>query len=195
MMSGHDLSVNNDTTAYTCSKCYHYHIGGACCSTLPCFSQCRYIGVISGFSMKACKFFHLSNNILISPVEIYCTCYFSFGVYRSRNTDSDAFHILFGDTLFFHLGIYCCCHIRKNLISIIFFTGGNLPFLNKSTIRAEKSAFYSCSTYIDSKTICSHFLPSLILRHPDFLFFSQDLPVHACTEPLPHCIPSSSVCG
>ena len=195
VMACYDLTINNDSTANTRSQCNHDHIGGTCCRTFPRFAKSSHIGIIASFCMKSCQFLHFSCNILVTPVKVYRPIYLTFGVYRSRNADSNTFYVVFGNAFLFDLGIYGCCHIRKDLISVILLAGRNLPFLNKSSVCAEKSAFYSCSTYINSKTICSHFLSALTLRHPDFLFFSQDLPVHACTEPLPHCIPSSSVCG
>ena len=194
-MSCHDLTVNNDSTANTSSQCNHDHIGGTCCRTFPRFSKSSYICIIASFRRKSCQFFHFSCNILIAPVKVYCTVHLAFGVYRSRNTDSNAFYIIFGNAFFFDLGIYGCCHIRKDLISVILLTCRNLPFLNKSAICAEKSAFYSSSTYINSKTICSHFLSSLTLRRLYSLSSWQGSPEHVCTVPLLHCIPSSSVCG
>lgn len=84
VMSCYNLAVNNDSAADTSSKRYHDHIRGTCCCTLPCLTKCCYIGIISCFRAKSCHFFQLAYNILISPVKVYCTRYFTFGVHWSR---------------------------------------------------------------------------------------------------------------
>ena len=56
MSTANDFSINNDSTANSCSQSYEDYILRSCCCTFPCLSKCCYIGIISGFGRKSCQF-------------------------------------------------------------------------------------------------------------------------------------------
>lgn len=70
--SGNNLSINNDTTANTRSKCYHNYIFMSFSCSLPHFSQGSYICIISYHNVfNSRKPFHDFYNINNSPSKVY----------------------------------------------------------------------------------------------------------------------------
>ena len=153
MCSGNDFAIYNDSATHTCTKCHHDNIIRAGSCTFPRFSQSSNIGIISCTCFKSCQIMKDLCYRCKSPVKIYRTCSFPFRIDRSRNSDSNAFHISFLNTFFCHFVLNSLCHIRKNVFAFIFCSCWNLPFVNKITVCLEKTAFYGCPPYINPKTI------------------------------------------
>ena len=88
MSTANDFSINNDSTANSCSQSYEDYILRSCCCTFPCLSKCCYICIISGFGRKSCQFCEFFCNFFESPEKVYRTWYLSSLINRSRNTNS-----------------------------------------------------------------------------------------------------------
>ena len=165
--SGYDLAVHDNSTAHTGAKGHHDQVFRAASAAAPHLSEGRCIGVIGCLYRDSAQCAaKLSNDILVSPVQVDCHRNLAFFVDRSRKIDSNPSHIFLFDSFLFDLLQNCLCHVRKDLIPVILCPCGNLPLLQQRSVRLKKSAFNRCSAYINTKYIVLHLSylsPSLFL--------------------------------
>ena len=173
MGSGNDLSVDDDSAADSGSECYHNNIVVAGSAALPHLTESCHIGIISGFYRQTCKLLQFFLQLYITPVKVYGTDHGTILVDRSRNTNSHTGNGVAGDPFFLNLRIDGSSHIRKDVHAVIFRSCGDLPLIQDVTFYTEKTAFYSSSSNINTKTIFFHLYSS-----SGFLFLVRD----ACTR-------------
>ena len=130
MSTANDLSINDDSTSNACSKSYKNDILSSCCCTLPCFSKCSYIGIISCFGRKSCQLCQFLCNFFKSPEKIYRTWHFPSLINRSRYTDSHTVDFFFIQFTLCDLVKNRLCNIRQDCFSAVLLTCRDFPFLN-----------------------------------------------------------------
>ena len=193
MNTGHNLTVIDDTAAYTGSQCNHDNAVTSGTAALPHLTKGCHIGIIASLNRKSGHLFHVICQIHVSPMQIYCSCYFSLIIYRSRYTDSNTCDLFLVQILLADLLQNRLCHIRQNGCSVILCSGRNLPLFQKFSFYCKKTAFYCCSSNVNSKYILLHSACSPAFFN--FLFSLPDSAELCYIIPVLHCIPSSSVCG
>ena len=166
--SGYDLAVDDNTAADAGSKCYHDNIVVADCSTLPHFTKCCHIGIVSDAHRKACLPGELFGERYKAPVQIDCYRNIPFFVCRSRHANACTDDLIFIQTFFCNFCINRLCDVRNDIFSVVFSSCLNFPFVQNFSVYVKKSAFYGCSADINSKTIFFHSFCSPF-------FFASDL--------------------
>ena len=156
VLSRQDLSIDDNATSNTCSKCDHDHIAVTNTAAFPHLAKCCDIRIISKLCCQSCQFFQLFLCILIFPAKIRRTVDNSIYSNRSRHTDTDSLHIVPGDSLFCQLSLNRLSHIRQNRCSAVFLIRLDLPFVNELSIRLKKSDLAGRSPYVNSKCIFFH---------------------------------------
>ena len=71
-----------------------------------------HIGIIASLNRKSGHLFHVICQIHVSPMQIYCSCYLSLIIYRSRYTDSNTCDLFLVQILLADLLQNRLCHIR-----------------------------------------------------------------------------------
>ena len=110
-MSCNNLSIYDDSTADTGSKCYHNDILTALGTALPHLTESCNVGIISYLDRKPGQVAKLGCHINDSPAQVDADIYHAIAAYRSRNTDSDSLYLALGNAFLRQLIINCLCNI------------------------------------------------------------------------------------
>ena len=154
------LIIDNDAASDTCTERHHDHIVVACSAALPKLSKGSYIGIISRLYSQAGHLRKLFFDRGEAPVQIDRYRYLALIIDRTRYANADTGDFLCIQLLLIDLCLDRRCHIRKDIHTIVFGARLDLPLIQNLTVNSEKSAFYRCSSYVNSKTILLHLYSS-----------------------------------
>ena len=157
-----DVSVNDETSADTGSQCHHEQIAVTFSTALPHFAKGRNIGIIScrTSDVSAHKLSHFLCGPVSMPAKVHTYMNVTVRLYRTRNSDADAFDIIKLQLFLSHMSLYGICHIRKNILAFLLFSCWYFPIIDKNTIDSKNTAFYCGTSDIYTNNILIHSIPS-----------------------------------
>ena len=91
-------------------------------------------------------------NIDVRHVKVHQFLHITIFLNRSGHAHADTGKIRTVQFLFAHMLTDTCGNIRENMKSIMFRSGGNLPFIKHSAICSNNSKLYCCTAQIHANT-------------------------------------------
>ena len=125
----HGLSIHDDSAAHAGSQSDHDQILLSFACAQPHLAQRSHIGIIAHRNLHLRQVFHLPADFLISPSKVCRILDDAFSIYRGRNANPDARHLLLSQFLFLHLLLQGIGYIRKDRLAFLLSPGLNLPLL------------------------------------------------------------------
>ena len=150
-----DLAVDNDAAADTCSQCDHDEVLLAFSAAFPEFAEGCDIGVIACADLHVKNLAELIFDIFFSPVKVDSHRNDTLHD-RSRDADTDADNIFFGNAFDRQFRDYSSRDVRKNILTAVLCACHDFPLVKESAVRLKETALDSGSAYIDTKTILAH---------------------------------------
>ena len=164
ILTGKDFAIHNNSTTYTCSKRNHNDIVKTASAATPLLTKSCNICIITNLNfLNSGKFTHLICNRENPPAEICTLKNSSVLCYRPRNTHANTENIVCLNRFLCILFLNRLHNVRKNIFSIIFFSGNNFPLFKHIALFVKKSHLDRSSTYINSINILCHIVPPFFL--------------------------------
>ena len=110
-----NLTVNDDSTADSCSKCEHDHILALFSGSCNCFSKCCTICIIRNFNRNRKIVSNFFRKLYIFPFDIIGIANYSvFCIYSSRNSDSCSNTLIHRNSLCFQKFQCLLCNLMDH---------------------------------------------------------------------------------
>ena len=134
--SGQDLSADNDAAADARAERDHNYVVMSLSATVPLLAKSRDIGVIGHFNGNAAQQIgQLAADIQDAPSEVDAFIDNSALYDRSGNADAHTFDVFHGQVMLFKFLLDCLGDVRKDVLAVVFRSGGDLPVLNELAVR------------------------------------------------------------